>query len=220
MATDAILKAALREERGKGAARRLRAAGRVPAVVYGHGDETRPLSVDAHELERLFSRIAVENTLIQLEIDGQPGTRVLVREVQTHPYRPEVLHVDFYQVHAGERVTVAVPVRLTGTAEGVKMGGVMDQTLHEIEVRCVPESIPEAIEVDVSGLQIGESLHVRDVALPPGVELHEDPDRTICTVTSATVAALESGAETTEGPGGEVEPELIRKREAGEAGGE
>ncbi|HEX6938440.1 MAG TPA: 50S ribosomal protein L25/general stress protein Ctc [Longimicrobiales bacterium] len=223
MATDANLKAAPREERGKGAARRLRAAGRVPAVVYGHGEDARPLSVDAHELERLFSRISVENTLIQLEIDGQPGARVLVREVQTHPYRPEVLHVDFYQVHAGERLTVGVPLHLVGTPEGVKMGGVLDQTLHEIEVRCLPDRIPEAIEVDVSGLAVGDSLHIRDVALPEGVELHDDADRTICSVGAPTVAALETEAEAPEGVGGEVQPELVRKREAEaaeKAGGE
>ncbi len=213
MATDATLRAAIREGRGKGPARRMRAAGRVPAVVYGRGEEDRALSVDAHDLERLFARISVENTLIQLEIDGQPGTRVLVREVQVHPFRPEVLHVDFYQVHAGERLNLAVPVRLVGTAEGVTAGGILDQSLHEIEIRCVPDQIPETIEVDVSGLQVGDSLHVRDVALPAGVEFYTDADRTICSVGAPTVAALETEAEEPEGVGGEVEPELIRERQ-------
>ncbi len=217
MATSAVLKATSREDRGKGAARRLRAAGRIPAVVYGHGEESRALSVDALELERLFSRIAVESTLIQLEIDGKPGARVLVREVQDHPYRPEVLHVDFYQVHAGERVNVEVPLRLVGNAEGVREGGVLEQALHTLSVRCLPDQIPDAIEVDVSALKVGDSLHVRDIALPAGVELHGDPDGTVCSVGAPTVAALESGAEASEGVGGEVEPELVQKREA-EAG--
>lgn len=216
MATHAVLKAVPRTDRGKGAARRLRAAGWTPAVVYGHGEESRTLSVDSLELERLFSRIAIESTLIQLEIDGQPGMRVLVREVQEHPYRPEVLHVDFYQVHAGERVNVDVPLRLVGTSEGVREGGVLDQVLHTLAVRCLPDRIPEAIEVDVSALKVGDSLHVRDVVLPAGVELHDDPDATVCTVGTPTVAALESGSEGSEGVGGEVEPELVRKREAGE----
>jgi len=214
MATNAVLKAVSRTDLGKNAARRLRAAGRIPAVVYGHGEEPRPVSVDARELDRLFSRIAVESTLIQFELDGRPSGRVLVREVQTHPYKPQVLHVDFYLVHEGERINVEVPIRLVGTAEGVREGGVLDQVRHTIMVRCLPDQIPEAIDVDVTALKIGDSIHVRDVALPQGVELHDDPDDTICTVSVPTVAALESGSEAGEGVGGQVEPELVRKRSA------
>src|SRR5690606_2277204 len=105
MVTTATLNAALRQEHGKGPARRLRREGKVPAVSAGHGQAARSLSVDALELQRLFSRIQVENTIISLKIDGERGgpVRALVREVQMHPFRPEILHVDFFQVHAGER---------------------------------------------------------------------------------------------------------------------
>ncbi|HEX7048714.1 MAG TPA: 50S ribosomal protein L25/general stress protein Ctc [Longimicrobiales bacterium] len=216
MANNATLKAAPRAERGKGAARRLRASGRVPAVVYGRGEETRALSVDAHEMERLFSGISVENTVINLEVEGQGAVPVLVREVQSHPYRAEVLHVDFYQVHAGERVAVEVPIHLVGTAEGVRAGGVLDQRLHVVEVRCLPDRIPEAVEADISALEIGDSLHVRDLAVPEGVEVVTDPERTVCGVTAPTVRALEEAPEEPEGVGGEVEPELIRERGAEE----
>lgn len=212
MAINATLKASIREERGKGPARRLRAAGRVPAVVYGHGDATRELSVNAHELERLFAHITVENTLINLEIEDQPAVPVLVREVQAHPFRPELIHVDFYQVHAGERISVEVPIRLVGTPTGVRMGGILDQMLHDLEIRCLPDQIPEAIEVDVAGLAIGESLHVRDLALPPGVAPEIDGERTVCSVVAPTVAALGDTAEAPDGVGGEVLPQLIRKR--------
>lgn len=221
MATDATLKAEIREERGKGPARRLRAAGRIPAVVYGQGEETRALSVDALELDRLFSRISVENTLINLEIDGT-STRVLVREVQAHPFKPRIDHVDFYEVRAGEKLNVEVPVQLVGTPEGVKSGGVLEQVLHVLPVVCIPSAIPESIEIDVSALEVGESIHVGDVTLPEGVEADIDPTRTVCNVGAPTVEALETGAEAPEGVGGAVEPELIDDRgaePAGEAGG-
>jgi len=220
MATTATLSAALRQEHGKGPARRLRREGKVPAVIYGHGEATRSLTVDAHELERLFSRIQVENTIISLKIDGERGgpVRALVREVQMHPFRQEILHVDFFQVHAGERVYLEIPVRLVGTAAGVRAGGVLQQTLHEVEVRCLPDQIPEALEIDISALEVGESLHVSDLQVPEGVEIETDAERVLCSVLAPTVAALETEAEAPEGPGGDVEPELIRKRAAEEAG--
>ena len=213
MANTAELRAATRTEHGKSAVRRLRAAGRVPAVIYGHGERTRSISVDALELERLFSRISVENTIISLGIDGAAPVRVLVREVQSHPYRTGIAHVDFYQIHAGERVSVEVPVRLIGTPEGVRMGGVLDQILHDLSVRCLSDRIPEAIEADISALQIGDSLHVRDLVLPAGVEAELEGDRTVCAVVPPTVRALgEASEEPAGGVGGGVSPELIRRR--------
>lgn len=217
MVENARLTATIRSERGKGPARRLRAAGRIPAVIYGHGEQTRAVSVDARELEHLFARISVENTLIDLVVDGGgEGTiRTLVREVQIHSYRPLVLHVDFYQIHAGERVLVEVPIRLTGVAEGVRAGGLLQQALDDLSIRCVAEEIPEAIEVDVSALGIGDSIHVRDLELPAGVISEAEPDRTVCTVLAPVVVTIEEvPPEAPEGVGGEVEPELIRRRPA------
>ncbi|MFO7260025.1 MAG: 50S ribosomal protein L25/general stress protein Ctc [bacterium] len=220
MVTTATLNATLRHEHGKGPARRLRRQGKIPAVIYGHGETTRSLAVDAQEVARLFSRIQVENTIISLNIEGERGpVRALVREVQRHPYRPEILHVDFYQIHAGERVHLEVPVRLVGTAAGVRAGGILQQTLHDIAVRCLPDQIPEAIEADISALEIGDSLHVSDLRVPEGVEIETEGERVVCTVLAPTVAALETEAEAPAGPGGEVEPELIRKR-AAEGSGE
>lgn len=208
------LKATLREERGKGAARRLRRSGRIPAVIYGHGEDTRPLAVDAGELDRLFARISVENTLLDVEIEGEGEVKALVREVQTHPFKPEVLHVDFYQVHAGEQITLDVPIRIVGSSEGVREGGILEQPMHDIEVSCVPGAIPEAIEVDVTELQVGDSIHVRDLTLPEGVETAVDPDRTLCAVVPPSVLALEEEEEAAVpeaeiGVAGEIEPELI-----------
>lgn len=220
MADTPTLKARGRGETGKGAARRLRREGQVPAVIYGHGEATRSLSVDAHELETLFSRISVENTVIQVLIDGDgDGIPALVREVQSHPVRPEILHVDFYQIHAGQSVDVEIPLRLTGSAPGVREGGILEQVIHELPISCLPDRIPQFLELDVSSLDIGDSLHVSDILLPEGVETDMDPERTVCTVGAPSVMAVEEEeaaeelVEAEAGVGGEVEePEVIRRR--------
>jgi large subunit ribosomal protein L25 len=214
MATSARLKAEPRSGTGKGASRKLRAAGHVPAVVYGRGETTRNVTVNAHELSRLLSRVHVENTVIELDIAGEGSLKALVREIQTHAFRDAVLHIDFYQIHAGESVTVSVPLRFVGAAPGVKTGGMLQHALDELEIRCMPDAIPESIEVDISGLEIGDSVHVSQITLPEGVESLEDPDRSVCSVLPPTVAkeeVPEAVAET------RVEPEVIsRRKEEGE----
>ncbi len=188
---EATIKATPREGTGKGANRKLRATGRVPAVVYGHNEKTRELSLDAHELQVLFSKISVENTVIRLDIEGEKGeVKALVREVQSNPVKGNLYHVDFYQIHANEKVDVEVPVHLVGAAPGVKAGGVMDHQIHELPVRCLPSAIPESFEVDVSALELGDSIHVSDLKVPEGVEIEMDGDRTVCSV--VVPAALEA----------------------------
>jgi large subunit ribosomal protein L25 len=211
MGTNARLQAEPRQESGKSVTRKMRAAGRIPAVVYGHGEQTRMLSVDAHELELLFKRVHWENTIVELAIEGERApVRTLVREVQSHAYKPLVVHVDFQQIHAGELVHVSVPIRLTGNAPGVKAGGVMMQTETDLDIRCTPDRIPEFLEVDVSGLEIGDAVHLRDITLPEGVEAEIDSERTICSVTPPTVSVVpETAEEVPEEPSGE--PEVIRR---------
>jgi large subunit ribosomal protein L25 len=207
---EASLNARPRAEHGKGAARKLRAAGRVPVVVYGHGDETHSLSVDALELEKLLARISVENTLLQVAVEGGETTRALIREVQMHPFKPEVLHMDLLQVHAGEAIRLQIPVRLVGTPDGVRNGGgVMDQVLYDLEVECLPRDIPDAIEVDVSALGVGESARVHDVSVD-NVKILNDADLPIVSVLAPTVPAaeVEPAAETG------TEPALVRDRSA------
>ena len=209
MAVNAILAARPREGTGKGVSRKLRASGRVPAVVYGYGEQTRALTVDAHEFERLLATVHVENTIIELSIEGDRApVKALVRELQTHPHRESVLHIDFYQIHAGEAVTVEVPIRLVGTAAGVRAGGIMQHALIELEIRCTPEQIPEFVEVDVSALEIGDSIHVGDIPLPDGVEPLVDAERSVCSVIPPTVVAVE-GEEAVVAEPAEVEPEVI-----------
>ncbi|HEV2131073.1 MAG TPA: 50S ribosomal protein L25 [Longimicrobiaceae bacterium] len=206
------LNARPRSERGKNAARALRRTGRVPAVVYGHGEQTRELSIDGHELEKLLTSISVENTLIELAVEGAEPARALIREVQRHPFKPIVFHVDLYQVHAGETLRLHVPVRLHGTPVGVSDdGGVLQQVLHDLEIECLPRDIPEGVDVEVGELRIGDSVHVRDVSLP-NVKILNDEDLTICSVTQPTIEALPETPEEEEGVGGDVEPELVRRR--------
>ena len=208
----ATLTARPREERGKNAVRKLRGAGEVPAVMYGHGDDTRVLAVSAHDLQRLLAHISAENTIIDLQIDGGAKVPALIREVQYHSTRPDILHVDFYQVHAGEKLHVDVPIRYLGAPLGVREnGGVLQEILRDLSVECLPKDIPEGVEVDVTNLDIGDSLHVSDLNVPNVKILHE-PDLVLCTVSAPRVGALDETAETEDGVGGDVEPELIRGR--------
>lgn len=207
----ATLSARPRSERGKSAARALRRSGQVPAIVYGHGDETQAVSVDAHELQKLLAHINM-NTIIELKVEGGKGTQALIREVQYHATRPDVLHLDLYQIHAGEKITLTVPIRLHGQPVGVRDGGgVLQQVLHELNVECLPKDIPEGIDLEVDQLAVGDSIHVRDVS-KPNVKILNDGDLTICSVTPPTVSALPEDAVEEDTAGGDVEPELVRER--------
>ena len=209
MAT-ARLSATKRDGAGKGAARSLRREGRIPAVIYGHGREPQSLSVSTRELERLVGSVAAASTVIELDLDGRTS-RTLIREIQRHPFKRTILHVDFQELVAGERVSVKVPLVYVGTPEGVRTGGgLLDQVMHEVTVEADPSSIPNHIDVDVSTLQIATALHVGDLQLPEGVTALDDAGLTVCTVQAPRVAE-ETAAE----PAGD-EPEVIRAKKTEE----
>lgn len=222
MKTSVSLAAERRDTTGKGMARQLRRAGKVPAVIYGRGREPELLIISALDLEKTLSGHAAESTIIDLTIDGRP-TRTLIREVQRHPVRPQVLHVDFYEVHEGERITLDVPIHLEGNPDGVRNGGgVLDQHMREIEIEVLPRDIPERVTLDVTALGLAQSLHVRDLHIE-NAEILADPDQTVCTVIpprglteEEEAAAAAAAAEEAEGG----EPELIRKPKAEGAEGE
>jgi large subunit ribosomal protein L25 len=205
----ASLSAETRSETGKGVARKLRAAGRVPGVVYGHGREPQALSLNARELEKLLGSIAAGSTVVELTL-GNATTNTLIREVQRHPFKKQILHVDFMELVAGEKVIVDIPLVFVGTPEGVRTGGgLLEQILHSIEVNVDPSSIPNHVDVDVSQLAMGHSLHVRDLKLPEGVEVLTDEDATVCAVIAPRAVVEETAA--AEGEAAAAEPELIRK---------
>lgn len=210
MAT-AQLAATPRAERGKGAARALRRSGRVPGVIYGHAREAQPLAIDTHELDRLLEQISAENTVVELVVAGRMA-RTLIREIQRHPFRRQVLHIDFQELVAGEKVTVRIPIVLTGSPVGVRVnGGILDQTLRDLEIEVDPVNIPNHIDVDVTNLVIGASIHLSDIVLPPGVESLAEPDTTICVCAAPRAVIKEQPAAATETVEPAAEPEVIRK---------
>lgn len=219
MAT-ASLSAQPRTDTGKGTARKLRAAGQLPGVIYGRGREPQPLSISARDFARLAERVRITSTVIELAVDGRTA-RTLVRELQRDPIKRTVLHVDFQELVAGEKVTVSVPLHFVGTPEGVKTGGgILEEIVHQIEVRCDPANIPDHIEVDVTALTIGHSLHVSDLKLAEGVEIMDDPEITIAVVSAPKAEEVVVAPVEGETPDAAAEPELIRKPKDEEEGEE
>jgi large subunit ribosomal protein L25 len=181
------LEVALRAGRGKEAARRIRREGNIPAVLYGRKTPTFHLTVKPEELKKILTSGAKENTLIGLKVKG-PGSDkvgspvVMLKDLQIHPLDRSYLHADFYAVAMDEKIEVDIPVRLAGKAEGVKVGGIQQQAMREIRVRCLPSEIPEFLEVDVSALKIGDSLHVRDLTPPEKFEIVSEKKFTLASV--------------------------------------
>ncbi len=186
-----------RTDTGKGAARRARAGGRVPAVLYGHGIEPRHLTVDARQFGQAL-RSGGANALLQLQLGGDRHL-ALAREIQRHPVRGSYTHVDFLVVRRGEVVTVAVPVHLVGDAPGVVQGGILDQDVHQLSVEAEVTSVPEVIDGDVSGLQIGDVLRVGDLKPPAGVTVLDDPEAPVASVVAPTVEPVKVQEEAAEG---------------------
>lgn len=179
------LTAQVRKTLGKGQARSLRRQFLVPAVLYGRDVESTLLSVSPRDLEKATSTASAENILIDLTItDGESmrNQRAMIREIQVDPVKRNILHVDFLGISMDRQITVEVPVNLVGDPVGVSAGGMLQQVLRSVEISCLPDRIPDTLELDVSSLTMGHSLHVSDLRAPEGVELLSDPGLTIATV--------------------------------------
>jgi len=181
MADQVTLTAEPRTGRGKGESRRLRRDGRVPAIAYGAGLDATAVSVDGLELYHALRTDAGLNALIRLEM-GDDTHLTLARELQRHPVRRDIMHVDFVAVDRERTVTVDVPLHLEGDAQGADEGGVVDQVLFSVSVEVLPLEVPDVLTFDVSDMQVGDVKRLEDVALPDGVTLLEDPDRTVVSV--------------------------------------
>ena len=213
--------ATARENTGKGAARSLRSQGQVPAVIYGHGRNPLSLSLNARDLDKMLGHIQAESTVIEVTVGGQTA-KTLIREIQRHPIRRQILHVDFQALVASEKVTVNIPIVLNGVPEGVRLeGGVLDQTLRELEIEVDPSSIPDHIEFDVTNMVIGDSVHVSDLKMPEGVEVLDDPETSVAVLAAPRAVIEETAAvEPVEGAEGVAEPEVIGKGPGDEEEGE
>jgi large subunit ribosomal protein L25 len=192
-----------RSDAGKGAARRLRASGRVPAVLYGHGSKPTHLSVDARQFGQALRTDAGVNVLIQLEV-GRARHMALAKEIQRHPVKGSLIHVDFIEVRRGEKVHVSVPVHLVGEAPGVREGGIADQDLYQVNVEAEVTAVPELVEADVSGLGIGDVLRVADLKAPNGAVILDDPEAPVVSVVAPTVEAEPEAEEAEEAEGAEA----------------
>ena len=174
--------------------RALRRQGFIPAALYGHnGAESVSLILKQKDAEILLKKASVNNTLVDVNIpDISWNGKALIREAQVHPWKGMLYHLSFFSVAAHATIEVAVPLKLVGQAGGIKRGGIMDQMLTEVQVKCAPDNIPESIEIDVSKMDVGDSLHVGELVVPAGVTVLEEPDTVIFSIVAPNVTAEES----------------------------
>ena len=211
------LKAETRTTKGNSPARALRRAGRIPAILYGPGSESVMLSIDITDMENIIKEGSVGRSIFDLAVDGGKKARAaMVKEMQTDPVSHDILHIDFYEVNMDRKVKVMVPVVATGKSVGVELGGMMQIIRHELEVLCLPNAIPKEIVIDITDLDIGNSVHVEDLTLEGDVEIPHDVNFTVLTVLSPKKAEEEEVEEEEE----LAEGEEAEGEEAAEEGAE
>jgi large subunit ribosomal protein L25 len=210
---EVTLKVRSRDKRGKEYAKKLRRNGFIPGVVYGQDAASLPLEIENKAFQALIRQGLGENVLITLTTDDKQGKdrKVLIREIQRDPVKDDIVHIDFHEISLTKKLAIQVPIHLVGTPEGVTAGGILQHVLRELEVECLPTAIPEKIEVDVSSLTIGDSIHVADLQLE-GIDVLSDPESSIVSVVPPTVFKEPEVA----APAAEGEPEVITEKKEGE----
>ncbi len=194
------MSASVRHKTGKEIARKLRNQGLIPGIIYGPGSEPVPLAVKANELKKVLYRYRGEQILFNLTLEDNGSTAqklALVKELQYHPVTDEIIHVDFYEISMEREVEVEVPIVIVGKAKGVETGGHLQQLLHTMTVACLPGAIPDKIEVDVTELEMGDVLHVRDLTPPEGVRYLDNPDEPVVTILAPEEEKVEEAEEGT-----------------------
>jgi large subunit ribosomal protein L25 len=217
MAKQVKLKAEPRSATGRSAARKLKSRGIVPAIIYGGKEKSQPLQVSERDINAMLSHASGENILVELEIAGQKAPRTaLLQEVQHSPVGGDVVHIDFHAISMDEKIQADVPLEALGVANGVKnFGGLLEQNLRVLAIECLPRDLPDRITVDVSALNIGDSIHVRDIQMPSGVTAKVQVDLTAFSVVAPVVEEepVTAEAEAAAAAG----PEVIKeKKEEGE----
>lgn len=188
MHSEVELSVSIKTDTGKGAARKVRAVGNVPGIIYGSDATPTMIACSERELVKALSTSAGRNVFIRFKCDdaGVNGTRALIKELQVHPLRRRFVHADFFKLDPTRPIHAAVPVRVEGTAVGVKLGGILQLAARHLEVSCLPDNLPEAITVDVTELRLGHSIHISDITPPAGVTFLAGPKLTVCAVVSPT----------------------------------
>ena len=193
------LTARIREQKGKEASKKLRNSNRLPAIFYGPNVEPLMLTVNLLDIQKIMKKTAGENIILGLQIESERGSdsrMVMIKELQTDPVKDTYIHADFYEVSMDKEITIDVPLRLINTPEGVKNGGILQHVRREITISCLPDKLMEHIDVDVSDLDIGDSLHIRDIVLPEGIKALQEETATVAVVIAPTVSqAQEAEAE-------------------------
>jgi len=218
---ETTLTADVRDDTGKGAARRLRASGRVPGILYGHGMEPVKLSISGQDLLHLFHAAAGSSVLVDLKVNGKTHLAI-PREIQRDHIRGRFVHIDFLAVRRDQRITLAVEVHEVGEAPGIRAGGVIEHHLREIEIECLPKDVPETIPADISTMEIGDLLRVSDIPAPPGVVFLTATDTPVISVIQPAALRVEAdltlpGEEAPEAPAEEAEAPTEAAAEEGEA---
>jgi large subunit ribosomal protein L25 len=197
------INATTRSTKGNGPARVLRREGQIPAILYGPGNEPTSIAVNTHELELLLKSSRSGQVFVSLAIDGVGERKALLKELQRHPVGGQYLHADFYEVTMDRKIRAGVPVTTRGKSQGVEMGGMLQVIRRELEVLCLPDDIPEMFEIDITELEMGESVHVEDLPLEGDVEIPHEVNFTVLTILSGRQAEEEEAVE--EGEEAEVD---------------
>ncbi len=219
MAHHPALAARERQESGKGAARKLRQQGRIPAIFYGPGSKPMKLAVEYIDFERIITGTSGENVIIALEIEAQEGNQnrtVMLKELQSDPVQERYLHADFYEISMDKEITVNVAIQLSGTPVGVTNGGILENVKRELSVSCLPDKLTSAIDVDISGMDIGDAIHIEDIQLPEGMRALEDGRLTVAVIAAPAVEKEEVEGEAGEAEEGAAELEGTSAEESGE----
>ncbi|MFH1102869.1 MAG: 50S ribosomal protein L25/general stress protein Ctc [Pseudomonadota bacterium] len=208
------LKSMTRAARGKGAAKTLRRSGNVPAVLYGRETQPVHLSISENQMEKAFRKVAARQAIFNLAVqNGETFNKtVMIKELQTHPVSNRILHIDFYEIDMNRKIRVKIPVVIRGKAKGIEQGGFIQIIQREVEVLCLPLRIPDSIEVDVTELKIGDSIHVKDIPLESDIEIPAEVNFTVVTLLSPKAEevakpeeAVEAGEEKEEAEAAEEE---------------
>jgi large subunit ribosomal protein L25 len=210
MTASSILTASPRDVIGK-ASHRLAHDGKIPAVLYGAGRDTLPISIDRHDFELLMAHHAAGSTIVELALDGEKKPiNAMIRELQTSPVKGQIVHVDFLAVSMNKPVHAVVALNFVNDPAGVKAGGTLTTNFHEINVEAKPADLPESIDVDVAGLEVGDTLHVSEIAVPAGIKVLDDPEEVLASVQAPRVET--EGEVSLE----ESQPEVIGEKAAEE----